>query len=146
MSADGAPQFSPDCRWVAYVLDESGRREVYLRSFPDLNNKRKVSTGGGTEPVWNPDATKQELFYRNGQDMMAVHIDEQGSAVGKIEKLFTGPYATANGGFVRANYDVFPDGSFLMLKPAPQHGPLTQINVVFGWSEEVKRAAPLQAR
>jgi eukaryotic-like serine/threonine-protein kinase len=146
MSADGAPQFSPDCRWVAYVLDESGRREVYLRSFPDLNNKRKVSTGGGTEPVWNPDATKQELFYRNGQDMMAVHIDEQGSAVGKIEKLFTGPYATANGGFVRANYDVFPDGSFLMLKPAPQHGPLTQINVVLGWSEEVKRAAPLQAR
>ena len=55
------------------------------------------------------------------------------------EKLFLGPYATARGGLARANYDVFPDGSFLMLKPAPQHGPLTQINVVLGWAEEVKR-------
>ena len=146
MSADGAPQLSPDCHWLAYVLDESGRREVYLRSFPDLTNKHKISTDGGTEPVWNPDSTKRELFYRNGQDMMAAHIDDQGSAVGKVQKLFSGPYATAAGGYARANYDVFPDGSFLMLKPAAQHGPLTQINVVLGWSEEVKRLAPLQAR
>ena len=77
---------------------------------------------------------------------MAVHIDDQGSAVGKIEKLFPGPYATGVGGYATANYDVFPDGSFLMLKPAVQHGPLTQIDVVFGWSEEVKRLAPVQAR
>ena len=63
-----------------------------------------------------------------------------------VQKLFSGPYATAVGGYARANYDVFPDGSFLMLKPAAQHGPLPQINVVLGWSEEVKRLAPLQAR
>ena len=142
MSADGAPQLSPDCHWLAYVLDESGRREVYLRPFPGLDSKHQISTGGGTEPVWNPDPTKRELFYRNGQDMMAAHIDDQGSAVGKVQKLFSGPYATAAGGYARANYDVFPDGSFLMLKPAAQHGPLTQINVVLGWSEEVKRLAP----
>ena len=137
---------SPDCRWLAYVLDESGRREVYLRSFPGLDSKHQISTGGGTEPVWNPDPTKRELFYRKGQDMMAVQIDDQGSAASRIEKLFSGPYASANGGYARANYDVFPDGSFLMLKPAEQHGPLTQINVVLGWSEEVKRLAPAPTR
>ena len=93
-----------------------------------------------------PDPTKRELFYRNGQDMMAVQISDQGVATGKIEKLFSGLYETAGGGYARANYDVFPDGSFLMLKPAPQHGPLTQINVVLGWSEEVKRLAPSPAR
>jgi serine/threonine-protein kinase len=142
MSADGAPQLSPDCRWLAYVLDESGRREVYLRSFPGLDSKQQISTGGGSEPVWNPDPTKRELFYRNGEDMMAVEISEQGVAAGKVEKLFSGPYTTALGGYARANYDVFPDGSFLMLKPVEQHAPLTQINVVLGWSEEVKRLAP----
>jgi len=115
---------------------------VYLRPFPGLDSKHQISTGGGTEPVWNPDPTKRELFYRNGQDMMAVQISDQGVATGKVEKLFSGPYATADGGYARANYDVFSDGSFLMLKPAPQDGPLTQINVVLGWSEEVKRLAP----
>ena len=146
MSADGAAQLSPDCRWLAYVLDESGRREVYLRSFPALENKHQISTGGGTEPVWNPDPTKRELFYRNGQDMMAVQIGDQGSAAGKIETLFSGPYAPSAGGYGRANYDVFPDGSFLMLKPAEQHPPLTQIKIVFGWPEEVKRLTSPQAR
>ena len=114
--------------------------------FPAWTASVEISTGGGTEPVWNPDPTKRELFYRNGQDMMAVQIDDQGSAESRIEKLFSGPYASANGGYARANYDVFPDGSFLMLKPAEQHGPLTQINVVLGWSEEVKRRAPAPAR
>ena len=146
MSADGAPHLSPDCRWLAYVLDESGRREVYLRPYPSLDSKHQISTDGGTEPVWNPDPTKRELFYRNGQDMMAVQISDEGVATGKIEKLFSGPYGTAGGGYARANYDVFPDGSFLMLKPAPQHGPLTQINVVLGWPEEVKRLAPSPSR
>jgi len=55
-------------------------------------------------------------------------------------------YRTALGGYARANYDVFPDGSFLMLKPVEQRGPLTQINVVLGWSEEVKRLAPSSSR
>ena len=57
-----------------------------------------------------------------------------------------GPYAILGriGSGVRANYDVSPDGQrFLMLKPVEQkEAPLTQINVVLNWTEELKRLVP----
>ncbi len=36
--------FSPNGRWIAYVSNESGRDEVYVRSFPELQNHTPVST------------------------------------------------------------------------------------------------------
>lgn len=47
-------RLSPDGRWIAYVSDESGRREVYAQSFPGLGRKVQISVGGGLEPMWNP--------------------------------------------------------------------------------------------
>jgi serine/threonine-protein kinase len=43
---------SPDGHWVAYQSDESGRDEVYVRSFPDSGRKTLVSAGGGVNPMW----------------------------------------------------------------------------------------------
>jgi serine/threonine-protein kinase len=56
--------FSPDGRWVAVASDESGRDEVYVRSFPDPSSKVQVSVTGGVEPIWAADGTR--LFYRSG--------------------------------------------------------------------------------
>ncbi len=50
--------------------DESGRREVYVRSFPESVAKQQVSTRRGTNPVWSRDGT--ELFYREGDGMMTI--------------------------------------------------------------------------
>ena len=55
------PAFSPDGRWLAYVSDESGTNEVYVRSFPGLSGKWLISTGGGNNPVWS--RTRKELVY-----------------------------------------------------------------------------------
>jgi hypothetical protein len=139
IAADGSPQLSPDCQRAAYVSDESGRREVWVRDYPSLGNRRQVSASGGNEPVWNPDPSARELFYRSGDDIVAVKLAAQGSSIGKAETLFTGPYAKAAGGYARRNYDVFPDGSFLMLRPVEQEQAQTQLNVVLNWSEELKR-------
>ena len=144
IAADGAPQLSPDCQRVAYVSDESGRREVWVRDYPSLGNRRQVSASGGNEPVWNPDPNARELFYRNGDDMMAVTLTAQGAPIAKADTLFTGPYAKAAGGYSRPNYDVFPDGSFLMLRPVEQEQAQSQINVVLHWSEELKRKSPIK--
>ena len=57
-------RFSPDGRWVVVVSDESGRDEVYVRSFPDPSSKVQVSVTGGAEAVWSPDGTR--LYYRSG--------------------------------------------------------------------------------
>ena len=41
---DGGGQFSPDGRWMAYVSNESGQFEVYLRPYPGPDRKKQVST------------------------------------------------------------------------------------------------------
>jgi hypothetical protein len=40
-------EFSPDEKWVVYASDESGRYEVYVRTFPDGGSKHQVSIDGG---------------------------------------------------------------------------------------------------
>jgi eukaryotic-like serine/threonine-protein kinase len=138
---ESAPRFSPDGRWLAYVSDESGRYEVYVQPYPGPGGKWQISTEGGTEPMWNPNG--RELFYRNGNKMMAVDIVTQPSfTVGRPRMLFEGQYQPTPVTF--PNYDVYPDGQrFLMLKPTEQAqaGP-TQINVVLNWFEELKQKVP----
>ncbi|MCL5742856.1 MAG: serine/threonine-protein kinase, partial [Acidobacteria bacterium] len=83
--------FSPDGRWIAYVSDESGQPEVYVRPYPGPGGKWKVSSGGGTEPDWT--RSGRELVYRNGYRMMAVAVraGPQFDA-GQPYVLFEGPY------------------------------------------------------
>jgi len=139
---EGAPRFSPDGKWLAYVSNESGRYEIYLRPFPGPGGKWQISTEGGTEPVWNRNG--RELFYRNGDKMIAVDIVAQPNFVaGKPRLLFEGKHELSPGTF--AYYDVSPDGQhFLMLKAseAGEAAP-TQINIVLNWFEELKRLAPV---
>jgi len=54
-------RLSPDGRWLAYSCDETGRDEVYVRSFPKPGGKWRVSVEGGSRPVWRRDG--RELFY-----------------------------------------------------------------------------------
>jgi len=135
------PRFSPDGRWMAYMSDESGRYEIYVQPYPGPGGKWQISTDGGTEPVWNPNG--RELFYRNGNKMMAVEITTKPNfALGNPHVLFERPYILAN--VPISNYDVSPDGRrFLMVKPTEQaQAPPTQINVVLNWFEELKRRVP----
>ncbi len=138
---DDAPEFSPDGHWLAYVSNESGRKEIYVQPYPGPGGKWQISTEGGSEPMWNPKG--KELFYRSGDKMMAVDISTQpGFVAGKPRQLFEGDYVPDP--YARANYDVSPDGQrFLMLKPSEQTGNApTQINVVLNWFEELKRRVP----
>jgi Tol biopolymer transport system component len=138
-----AAQFSPNGHWLAYLSAESGRAEIYVQPYPGPGGKWQISTDGGTEPQWNRNG--RELFYRNGDKMMAVDISTQPSfAAGKPRQLFEGRYAMSTENAGRANYDISPDGQrFLMIKPVEQQqaGP-TQINVVLNWTEELKRLVP----
>ena len=56
------PQVSPDSRWIAYVSSETGRENVFVRPFPDVNaGKWQISTDGGRGPLWAHSG--RELFY-----------------------------------------------------------------------------------
>jgi len=124
---------------MAYASEESGRREIYVQAYPGPGGRWQVSSDGGNEPLWS--ANGRELFYRSGDQMMAVDISAEGEFLaGKPRQLFEGSYVRADV-YVRAIYDVSPDGQrFLMLKAVEQKRvPLTQIDVVLNWSDELKR-------
>jgi Tol biopolymer transport system component len=111
---NGAPSLSPDGRWLAYTSDESGRTEVYVRSYPGQGGRWQVSLEGGSEPIWSPKGG--EIFYRNNDDMMVATV-RTGAAVeitGR-SRLFKGSYQA--GGFFDQDYGVSADGrQFVMLE------------------------------
>jgi serine/threonine-protein kinase len=132
------PRLSPDDRWLAYQSDESGRPEVYVRPFPNVNDgKWTVSTSGGGWPVWSP--TGRELFYMRGTTMMAVPIQSRGAAFAAAapEPLFSGPFETGS-----PQFDISPDGSYFVMVEADPNARPTQIHVVVNWGEELKRLVP----
>ena len=137
-----APVFSPDGRWLAYVSDESGRNEIYVRPFPKVEEgKWQISTDGGVELRWA--ANGRELFYRNenGDQMMAVNITTEPTfGAGTPRLLFEGVYTRGQGG--SAFYDVTPDGQRFVMVQAQQGAVQAQINVVLNWFEEIKRLVP----
>ena len=121
---------SPDGRWLAYTSDVSGAREVYVRPFPGLGNAIAISSSGGVEPRWSRDGA--ELYYRNGQDIMAVSARTRPAFSGKPQRLFGGGYDFLQDD----NWDVGPDGRFLMVKADPNAG--TQFLVVLNWLDELR--------
>ena len=72
----GWPVLSPDGRRVAYVSDESGRREVWVRAFPGPGAATQVSVEGGIEPVWSPDGSR--LYFRRGESFYVVGLGDDG--------------------------------------------------------------------
>jgi serine/threonine-protein kinase len=125
-----APAFSPDGRWLAYVSDETGRDEVYVRRYPGEGGKSLVSTGGGSVPAWSADG--RELFYRNGQSMMAVSVEtEPAFRAEKPRLLFEGNFK--RGVYDSMSYDASPDGRrFVMVEGTSDIAP-DQIKVVLNW-------------
>ncbi len=130
---DKEPRVSPDSKWLAYVSNESGREEVYVRALAGAGGRVPVSTDGGGEPLWSPDGRR--LYYRSGANLYAATIITVPSlAVGARELVFNGPFATD---IYHPNYDVAPDGkSFVMVRPVEENRDLV---VVVNWNEELRR-------
>ncbi len=92
-----APALSPDGRWLAYTSNESGRNEVYVRPFPNVDGGRwQVSRDGGNEPVWAHSG--RELYFRaaragGSRSVVAVPIlPGAGFAMGTQRVLFEDRY------------------------------------------------------
>ena len=82
---------SPDGAWAAYVSDQSNIPEVYVSSFPDAEDRVRVSDGGGTEPVWTPDGSA--IYYRSGSSLMKASITPgAGFSVDTPDEMFVGAW------------------------------------------------------
>jgi Tol biopolymer transport system component len=137
-------QFSPDGRWVAYVSDESGRDEIYIRTFrlnpaevsSDDEGKWLISTAGGREPRWSGDGKTLYYIATDGQ-IMAVQITaNQAFRVGAPKALFQTPPSL--GATFSQSWSVTPDGKrFLFLAMAEQRQ--APFNVVLNWPAALKK-------
>jgi Tol biopolymer transport system component len=105
---------SPDGRWLAWCSNESGvQNEIYVASFPDMGSKRLVSRGGGTEPRWSRNG--RELFFKSGGELMSVAVPPGPTFLpGDPRPLFT--VAAFRAARNRPQYDVAPDGRFVMIR------------------------------
>jgi len=134
------PEFSPDGRWIAYVSDESGRDEIYLRPFPGPGAKIQASTDGGNGPRWSRDGT--ELFYVSPQErLMVVSVSETPQMrVSAPRALFGGPFVWDRPG----NYDVAPDGErFVMVQRSTDDtGAAERLRIVLDFSTELEERLP----
>jgi serine/threonine-protein kinase len=137
-----APSLSPDGRWLAYISNESGRNEVYVRPFPNVETGRwQISTGGGEAPRWAHSG--RELFYQGGSnEMMVANVTLTPSfAAGTPHKLFDAIPQLYPSAWV-PYYDVTPDDRrFIMARliSTGQKPGAAQLVMVENFRDEVRR-------
>jgi hypothetical protein len=130
-----APRFSPNGKWVALSSDESGRTEVYARSFPDPAARVQISAGGGGWPSWNADGST--IYYRSGDRIMSAKL----SLTPTLRVLSRDTVVKNVSRLVRAetlvgNYDVARDGRFLAPVTSKED---YQLIVVPNWRAELEQ-------
>jgi len=142
----GEPLVSPDGGLAAYVSDESGIEELYVRSFPDPGEPTIVSHGGGGVPSWSPDG--RTLYYgtRIGRWLVAARLlREPSPSVLSIDTLYGDP---GIGQIPMPGY-LSPDGDRFIVAVFPSDGTSgvdasqpARLILVQNFSEELKRLAP----
>jgi Tol biopolymer transport system component len=127
--------FSPDGKWLAYVGNETGTFEIYVRSWPKGEDEvvRQISTAGGVEPRWCPCG---ELFYRAGDTFWSVEIQTEPELAWQPPKLaFETDFIDTPG----ISFDISSDGQRLYVVKQAKPDITDRIHVVANWSDEVSR-------
>jgi serine/threonine-protein kinase len=142
---EAAPEISPDGRWLSYTSNETGRGEVFLRPFPNVDSTRiRVSANGGSAPLWAKNG--REIFFVDGdRGLVAATFDPTSGTLLGQETLFTIPadVLTVDGNNF---YDVTADGDRLLMariyagEAGSDEEP--QFILIQNFFEELKRLVP----
>jgi serine/threonine-protein kinase len=139
-----SPAFSPDGRWIAYMSNESGEYEVYVRGFPPGSGKWQVSPGRAGYAAWS--RNRRELFYL-GLDptrlLMAVSYTASRDAfLPEPPRLFS--RKIVHFGTTRS-YDPAPDGKQVIALTAAEDMPRShdRLEFLLNFFDELRRRAPI---
>jgi Tol biopolymer transport system component len=134
--AEGFGRLSPDSRWMAYVSDESGTNEVYIRPFPPSTGKWKISTAGGTVPRWRRDG--KELFYiAPDGTLMSVSVQAASMFLASLPKVLFKTRMSQNGEW---GYDISPDGHRFAISMAVGDSTPAPITIILNWTSGLRPA------
>ena len=126
-------RLSPDGRWMAYVSDESGTSEVYVRRYPAMDDPQVISAGGGGQPQWRAD--QKELFYlAQDRSLMAVAVNGSESlSYGAPRRLFRTSIGTAPSA-ARDSYAVMSDGQSFLIDGRLDRDRDAPITMMLNWA------------
>ena len=131
--------FSPNGRWIAYESDETGKKEIYVQTFPASGAKWQISTTGGSQPRWRRDG--KELFFLGGDRKVTaveVNVDAPGFVYGAPKALFE---TRISKGEERPGnqYEVTADGQRFLVNTVAEEGGYAPINIVLNWTATLKK-------
>jgi Tol biopolymer transport system component len=131
-------QFSPDGRWVAYTSDETGRNEVYVRSFPAASGKFQISSNGGREPLWRGDG--KEIYYLapDGK-LMAVSVKLASDTLDRETPKILFEAHWRYGNTPAYSYDVTHDGQRFLSLLLAEPETIRTLTVVTNWQAGLKQ-------
>jgi serine/threonine-protein kinase len=135
----GGGTFAPDGRSIAFVSDETGRREVYVcgwGSNAPAGDPLVVSEGGGEHPRWSRDGRR--LYYRTPQNkIMSVSIATKPQLTASAPSLAWDLDAFRIAG--DNLFDILPDGSLLGIQKAASEDEITRFDITLNFFEELKQ-------
>ena len=154
------PVFSPDGRWLAYASNETRGEasslldlstldgfDVWVRPFPEGEPAHRISTDGGDAPLWSPDG--RQLFYRRELEdgtlkWLVVDVETDATFTRNQPRTLFEVEGPADFSMPSRSYDVAPDGRRFVLKSPTQieAQPVSSINIVLNWTEELERLVP----
>jgi dipeptidyl aminopeptidase/acylaminoacyl peptidase len=130
--------FSPDGRWLAYTSNESGRSEVFVRSFPGPDTRWHVSSSGGWAPTWS--RRRNELFYLSPDShLMVVSYTVKGNTfrANPPQKWSEQPI---NERWGPRPFDLHPDGDRVVVSgDLPNRTNVDKVVLVSNFVDEVRR-------
>jgi serine/threonine-protein kinase len=125
---------SPDGKWLAYLTNESGMYQGYVRSFPNKEGRWQISTEVIEEPRWSPDG--KTIYYRKGSQLMAVAVTTSPTFSAGIPKVLISGFPTMNvdSGIT---FDITSDGKYFITTTPAKGSTLKSISVVLNWTTEI---------
>jgi len=144
LSNETMPKFSPDGRWIAYLSNESGESEIYVRPFPNSTKGRwQVSVGGGQYPFWSNNG--RELFYETSDFRIMVldYVAKGDSFLGGKPRLWSNKQIFYPG---LSNLDLSPDGKRFAVLALPETPPgekgTVHVTMLLNFFDELTRRIP----
>ncbi len=126
---------SPDRNWIVANSDETGRWELYISSYPEMNSRIQLSTTGGEEPRWTADGSR--VIYRWNDDWFEVKVTTDPELrIDEPRVITSGAYINPSG----YSWDMTDGGERLLLIEGPQQDtPVTELQVITNFDTELER-------
>ena len=119
--------------WIAYTSDESGRNEIYVKSFSKTGRKIQISADGGDRPLWRADG--KVLFFADakGRLMHVAVVDPGTMKTGAPTPILTLPPPNPTAPSFALNYAPSPDGSRYLVRRRNDPAGSESISVMTNW-------------